>query len=170
MNPFDATVFFFFSSRRRHTRFDCDWSSDVCSSDLSSTVVSPLYGKLSDIHGRRAMMLLAIGLFLAGSVLSAAAPDMAVLIAGRTLQRSEEHTSELQSQSNLVCRLLLEKKKQRNFHPEVRINHQYFSFSIHYFLRFVTLPSVDVLSIILFIHSAHALHICNTVVCSELDH
>src|SRR5688572_28677243 len=26
-------LFFFFSSRRRHTRFDCDWSSDVCSSD-----------------------------------------------------------------------------------------------------------------------------------------
>src|SRR2546430_10524604 len=26
--------FFFFSSRRRHTIFDCDWSSDVCSSDL----------------------------------------------------------------------------------------------------------------------------------------
>src|SRR2546430_9688121 len=30
---------------------------------------------------------------------------------GTTLRRSEEHTSELQSQSNLVCRLLLEKKK-----------------------------------------------------------
>src|SRR6266853_4097672 len=30
--------FFFFSSRRRHTRFDCDWSSDVCSSDLNSPV------------------------------------------------------------------------------------------------------------------------------------
>src|SRR2546427_12402272 len=28
-------IFFFFSSRRRHTRFDCDWSSDVCSSDLA---------------------------------------------------------------------------------------------------------------------------------------
>src|SRR2546430_9699192 len=28
--------FFFFSSRRRHTRFDCDWSSDVCSSDLAN--------------------------------------------------------------------------------------------------------------------------------------
>src|SRR5688572_31429608 len=27
-------MIFFFSSRRRHTRFDCDWSSDVCSSDL----------------------------------------------------------------------------------------------------------------------------------------
>src|SRR5688572_31939194 len=30
-------IFFFFSSRRRHTRFDCDWSSDVCSSDLEVT-------------------------------------------------------------------------------------------------------------------------------------
>src|SRR2546430_17531842 len=30
-------LFFFFSSRRRHTRFDCDWSSDVCSSDLGSS-------------------------------------------------------------------------------------------------------------------------------------
>src|SRR2546430_4655153 len=29
---------FFFSSRRRHTRFDCDWSSDVCSSDLTAIV------------------------------------------------------------------------------------------------------------------------------------
>src|SRR2546430_13898172 len=36
--------FFFFSSRRRHTRFDCDWSSDVCSSDLnrSETFLLPL--------------------------------------------------------------------------------------------------------------------------------
>src|SRR2546430_9747280 len=30
-----SSICFFFSSRRRHTRFDCDWSSDVCSSDLS---------------------------------------------------------------------------------------------------------------------------------------
>src|SRR5260370_32059297 len=28
---------FFFSSRRRHTRFKCDWSSDVCSSDLTAS-------------------------------------------------------------------------------------------------------------------------------------
>src|SRR5689334_25343940 len=28
------SLFFFFSSRRRHTRWNCDWSSDVCSSDL----------------------------------------------------------------------------------------------------------------------------------------
>src|SRR5256886_10644069 len=37
--------------------------------------------------------------------------DVVVGPAVRTLHRSEEHTSELQSQSNLVCRLLLEKKK-----------------------------------------------------------
>src|SRR2546430_4122111 len=36
----------------------------------------------------------------------------------RIMMRSEEHTSELQSQSNLVCRLLLEKKKK---HPLVRL-------------------------------------------------
>src|SRR2546430_12761464 len=33
-----SCVMFFFSSRRRHTRFDCDWSSDVCSSDLAKYV------------------------------------------------------------------------------------------------------------------------------------
>src|SRR5256886_11867643 len=32
---------FFFSSRRRHTRFDCDWSSDVCSSDLMASPLQP---------------------------------------------------------------------------------------------------------------------------------
>src|SRR2546430_10895088 len=31
-----VAFYFFFSSRRRHTRFDCDWSSDVCSSDLKT--------------------------------------------------------------------------------------------------------------------------------------
>src|SRR5260370_26215388 len=33
---------FFFSSRRRHTRFKCDWSSDVCSSDLEWAEGQPL--------------------------------------------------------------------------------------------------------------------------------
>ncbi len=53
---------------------------------LSSTIVAPLYGKLADIHGRRGMMLTAIGLFVAGSALCGAASDMATLIAGRLLQ------------------------------------------------------------------------------------
>src|SRR5438309_12127099 len=33
-----CVLFFFFSSRRRHTRWNCDWSSDVCSSDLGKLV------------------------------------------------------------------------------------------------------------------------------------
>src|ERR1043165_7266900 len=53
---------------------------------LTSTAVAPLYGKLSDIWGRRAMIHLAVGLFLAGSAAAAAAPDMTLLILGRGLQ------------------------------------------------------------------------------------
>ena len=48
--------------------------------------MAPLYGKLSDIWGRRAMILAAIGLFVAGSAAAAAAPDMIWLILGRGLQ------------------------------------------------------------------------------------
>src|SRR5260370_22820149 len=44
-------LFFFFSSRRRHTRFKCDWSSDVCSSDLRpSQVVELRNGKVDVLH------------------------------------------------------------------------------------------------------------------------
>src|SRR5688572_32369874 len=39
---------------------------------------------------------------------------------GSGAERSEEHTSELQSQSNLVCRLLLEKKKKKERHNKTR--------------------------------------------------
>jgi EmrB/QacA subfamily drug resistance transporter len=53
---------------------------------LTSTVVAPLYGKLSDIYGRRGMMLVALGIFMAGSAASAAAPSMLMLILGRGLQ------------------------------------------------------------------------------------
>ena len=53
---------------------------------LTSTAVAPLYGKLSDIYGRRAMILTAIGLFMAGSVEAVAAPNMMMLIVGRALQ------------------------------------------------------------------------------------
>src|SRR3712207_7314583 len=37
-----SIVFFFFSSRRRHTRYWRDWSSDVCSSDLNQSTLSLL--------------------------------------------------------------------------------------------------------------------------------
>src|SRR5688572_31502779 len=82
--------FFFFSSRRRHTRFDCDWSTDVCSSDL-------------DRRHRRAEPV----------AVPDDGQDRDAGLPGAAQPRSEEHTSELQSQSNLVCRLLLEKKKKK---------------------------------------------------------
>src|SRR2546430_5447129 len=102
--------FFFFSSRRRHTRFDCDWSSDVCSSDLS-------FG----------WNLAGASLNTTNGTLRGSAPRTPKSKAGErpwvrevgrvgggAAWRSEEHTSELQSQSNLVCRLLLEKKKKKD--------------------------------------------------------
>lgn len=53
---------------------------------LASTAVAPLYGKLSDIYGRRVMMLTGVWIFLVGSVACALAPDMLTLILARALQ------------------------------------------------------------------------------------
>src|SRR3954452_866756 len=53
---------------------------------ISTTVVTPLFGKLSDIYGRRRMMLISIGVFILGSVACALAPSMEALIVGRALQ------------------------------------------------------------------------------------
>ncbi|MBI3435398.1 MAG: MFS transporter [Proteobacteria bacterium] len=53
---------------------------------LTSTAAAPLYGKLSDIHGRRSIMLWCIGIFIAGSVVCALSPNLVTLIAGRALQ------------------------------------------------------------------------------------
>src|SRR5256886_3891836 len=57
-------VFFFFSSRRRHTRFDCDWSSDVCSSDLPIVLAAGASSRMGrpkallDFDGRTALDLI----------------------------------------------------------------------------------------------------------------
>jgi EmrB/QacA subfamily drug resistance transporter len=53
---------------------------------LMSTASTPLYGKLSDIHGRRVMLLTAISIFAAGSLLCAVAPTMLLLAAARAIQ------------------------------------------------------------------------------------
>jgi EmrB/QacA subfamily drug resistance transporter len=53
---------------------------------LASTSVAPVFGTLSDIYGRRAMIIVALSLFIAGSVLCAVAPNMGILIAARALQ------------------------------------------------------------------------------------
>ena len=53
---------------------------------LTATAVTPLYGKLSDIYGRRATMLVGIGIFVAGSVACALANSIAALILARGIQ------------------------------------------------------------------------------------
>src|SRR3989454_8382057 len=166
-------AFFFFSSRRRHTRLQGDWSSDVCSSDLhvathrradrrrvplppvavprapeaSVTAGSidipprgpvPLAGFTDRTGPSRGVadplelnalllrtphtsvaILSADLLFVTEDLkrrVAAAVRDHVTLSDVSFLfaaSRSEEHTSELQSPCNLVCRLLLEKKKKK---------------------------------------------------------
>jgi EmrB/QacA subfamily drug resistance transporter len=53
---------------------------------LASTAVAPVFGTLSDIYGRRAMIVAALSLFVVGSILCAVAPNMPVLIVARGLQ------------------------------------------------------------------------------------
>src|SRR5438034_7237253 len=99
-SAFSPLPVFFFSSRRRHTRSLCDWSSDVCSSDLF------LHNDVATIEVMR-------------EKLEKLLPEARIAVAHGQMRerdlervmRSEEHTSELQSHSDLVCRLLLEKKK-----------------------------------------------------------
>src|SRR5688572_31506663 len=87
-------VFFFFKQKTAY-EIDCDWSSDVCSSDLMAINNGPVY----PYDPEKAKALLKEAGVAEGTEV--------------TSIRSEEHTSELQSQSNLVCRLLLEKKKNK---------------------------------------------------------
>ncbi|MEZ5773767.1 MAG: MFS transporter [Hyphomicrobiaceae bacterium] len=58
----------------------------IISAYFVTSTVTLLYGKLADIHGRRGVLYLAIGVFLAGSIICAAAPSMLALVAGRAVQ------------------------------------------------------------------------------------
>src|ERR1700754_608964 len=53
---------------------------------LASTAVAPVFGTLADIYGRRAMIIVALSLFIVGSVLCGIAPNMPILILARGLQ------------------------------------------------------------------------------------
>ena len=53
---------------------------------LSATAATPLFGKLSDIDGRRKMMMISLGVFVLGSVACALAPSMGALVIARALQ------------------------------------------------------------------------------------
>src|SRR5689334_24676351 len=105
-----SLVVFFFSSRRRHTRWNCDWSSDVCSSDLKRAlvVVEPVGGNGGEDRALDLDPQVLERRRLRDQRLES---HQCLLVAALGEQaRSEEHTSELQSQFHLVCRLLLEKK------------------------------------------------------------
>ena len=52
---------------------------------ISNTAITALYGKMSDIRGRRATLLIAISMYMIGSLVCALAPNMVVLILGRVL-------------------------------------------------------------------------------------
>src|SRR5437868_9422215 len=101
--------FFFFSSRSRHTRSKRDWSSDVCSSDLL---------RRCSHHRAGGHIPTVIGTTSRKSWPPCPAEATTSGKLWRIRRRSEEHTSELQSRFDLVCRLLLEKKKKKK--PQLR--------------------------------------------------
>lgn len=53
---------------------------------LATTIVMPVYGKLGDLIGRKGLFILAIAIFIAGSIIGGLAPDMTWLITGRAVQ------------------------------------------------------------------------------------
>ena len=53
---------------------------------IASTALTPLYGKFADIHGRRAALLIALGIYIAASLFAAASTSMVMLILGRVAQ------------------------------------------------------------------------------------
>src|SRR5256885_6951093 len=108
----DCYSAFFFSSRRRHTRLQGDWSSDVCSSDLPKPVdFERLNATLQSIAETLPLPAPEENINSWPSNASAARISDPIAEVVFYQPRSEEHTSELQSPCNLVCRLLLEKKK-----------------------------------------------------------
>src|SRR5690625_6518729 len=124
-------IFFFFSSRRRHTRWPRDWSSDVCSSDLymSDILGDPVMVReighifattFSKLNIDVVMTIATKGIPLAYAVASFLNVPVVIVrrdpkviegssvsinyVSGSSKRRSEEHTSELQSRGHLVCR------------------------------------------------------------------
>src|SRR5688500_19230367 len=109
-------MFFFFSSRRRHTRLQGDWSSDVCSSDLPT--VRELERRVAALESAEDGVAFSSGMAAMTTAILASVKAGEHVVLFR--DRSEEHTSELQSPCNLVCRLLLEKKKNHETMTRVR--------------------------------------------------
>src|SRR5256885_7966628 len=105
---------FLFSSRRRHTRLQGDWSSDVCSSDLLPPIS---FRQKAAISGACGVSECTHNVFAridtSAPSIDSTTPFFTRRSTRLAISRSEEHTSELQSPCNLVCRLLLEKKNRQ---------------------------------------------------------
>src|SRR5256886_16959217 len=94
---------FFFSSRRRHTRFDCDWSSDVCSSDLT---FSKAWGLAGCRVGYAAGSPYVIGVLrAAGGPYSVAAPSIALALAQleRGVESLRAHVARIRVERGLLA-------------------------------------------------------------------
>jgi MFS family permease len=53
---------------------------------IAAAALTPLYGKFADIHGRRASLMIALGIYMVGSLISATSTSMLMLIGGRVVQ------------------------------------------------------------------------------------
>src|SRR5438309_10630733 len=81
--------FFFFSSRRRHTRWNCDWSSDVCSSDLQYGVALAVLVTVGELPPARLSLAGTVGRRAGARHHTGAVVD-ADLVVGEGERRSEE--------------------------------------------------------------------------------
>src|SRR2546427_1964000 len=98
------TCAFFFSSRRRHTRFDCDWSSDVCSSDLH----------VQDVPGMEVAGFAKAGKFAATTDLSRLRePDVVSICVPTPLSKTDRKSTRLNSSHSQISYAVfcLKKKK-----------------------------------------------------------
>src|SRR5689334_10616954 len=77
-------VFFFFSSRRRHTRWNCDWSSDVCSSDLACLAAN-LSGPRRHRYGAPRDLVIGVTVVLADGTVASSGGKVVKNVAGYDL-------------------------------------------------------------------------------------
>src|SRR2546430_10106556 len=89
--------------------------SQLRSDAALSNVPADKAGAASGIYKMASSLGAALGVAISAAIFTALSGLEGELVPLSDV-RSEEHTSELQSQSNLVCRLLLEKKKTKHYH------------------------------------------------------
>src|SRR2546430_11861918 len=107
---------FFFSSRRRHTRFDCDWSSDVCSSDLAEKRSMTITVPRPRLNWRERLYLPGIAAGLAITF-----KHFKNMLLGRTKVTIDRKSTRLNSSHSQISYAVfcLKKKKQSSIHRKL---------------------------------------------------